>query len=78
MENVIEKYKGVPPGRIIESEYINRNTNQRELAAQIGEHFQTLNAVINGRRKLAMGLADKLYNVFRFEAGTLMDSAGVP
>ena len=71
MEDQIKKYRDVHPGRVIEREYIKRNISQRELAAEIGEHYQTLNAVINGRRKLTLELARKLDLAFRFEPGTL-------
>ena len=71
MEEQIPKYKGMHPGKIIEHEYIKRNVSQRELAAKIGVHYQTLNAVINGRRKLTAELSYRLDAEFGFEYGTL-------
>ena len=71
MEEQIQKYKGIHPGVVIEQEYIKRNMSQRELAAKIGVHFQTLNAVINGRRKLTLELAYKLEKEFGCEEGFL-------
>lgn len=71
MKSRIEKYKGIPPSKIIGRELDKLNISQRAFAALIGEHFQTLNAVISGRRKLTIELADKLDTAFGFEPGSL-------
>lgn len=69
MQNMIEKYKYIPPWKIIERECMKQYASQRELATSIGVHFQTLNAVINGRRKLTLEMADKLDAALGFESG---------
>lgn len=71
MKSKIDKYKGISPGKIIARELGKLDISQRAFAASIGEHFQTLNAVITGRRKLTIELADKLDTAFGFEPGFL-------
>lgn len=71
MKDIITLYKYIPIGKVISSEIIKRNTSQRELARSIGEHYQTLNAVINGHRKLTVELSYKLDLAFRFPPETL-------
>ena len=49
-----------------------RNFSQRSFAASIGEHSQTLNAVITGRRKLTVEMALKIEKALGYEEGFLL------
>ncbi len=49
-----------------------RNLSQRSFAASIGEHSQTLNAVITGRRTLTTEMALKIEQAFGYEEGFLL------
>lgn len=72
MEQRIEKYKGIHPGRIINHELRRRDISQRAFAASIGEHSQTLNAVITGRRDLTIEMAVKIEQSLGYEEGFLL------
>lgn len=72
MEQRIEKYKGIHPGRIIGRELQKRNISQRAFAASIGEHSQTLNAVITGRRNLTTEMAVKIEQLLGYDEGFLL------
>lgn len=68
----IELYKGISPGRIIAHEMRKRDIGQRALASHIGVHNQTLNAIINGHRKLPVGVALKIERFFGWHEGFLL------
>lgn len=68
----IEKYKEIHPGRIINRELRKRDISQRDFAASIGEHSQTLNAVITGRRNLTTEMAIKFEQLLGYEEGFLL------
>lgn len=72
MKSDIDKYKGIHPGKIIDRELKKRGLSQREFARQIGEHSQSLNAVIAGRRSLTTELAIKIDRAFGFEEGFML------
>jgi len=72
MKQRIEKYKGIHPGRIINRELRKRDISQRAFAASIGEHSQTLNAVITGRRNLTTEMAIKIEQLLGYEEGFLL------
>ena len=72
MESEISKYKGIHPGKIISRELKNRKISQREFARQLGEHNQSINAVIGGRRSLTKELSIKFDKAFDFEEGFLL------
>ena len=72
MESEISKYKGIHPGKIISWELKNRKISQREFARQLGEHNQSINAVIVGRRSLTPELSVKVDKAFDFEEGFLL------
>jgi plasmid maintenance system antidote protein VapI len=67
--NRIDAYKGIPPGKIITSCLNDRNISQRQLSEMIGEHYQTLNAVIKGKRMMTIALSLKLDKALHFEPG---------
>ena len=64
-------YKGIRPGKIIEWNLKKNHLSQRELAERIGEHYQTLNAVIKGRRSLTVETSLKLDSFLGFDEGFL-------
>ena len=67
--NKINAYKGIAPGKIIVSCLKDGNMTQRELATNIGEHYQTLNAIIKGKRLISIPLSLKLDDALHFEHG---------
>ena len=67
--NKIDSYKGIAPGKIIAACLQDGNITQRELADNIGEHYQTLNAIIKGKRTISIPLSLKLDNALHFEQG---------
>lgn len=60
MNLTIEKIKGIPPSAFLQREIKSLDINQKKLAMKIGEYPQTLNAVLNGKRKITIHLALKL------------------
>lgn len=67
----LDIYKGIHPGRIIDRELKKRGVSQRALAEKIGEHSQTLNAIIRGRRSMTVGQSYKLEKELDYDEGTL-------
>lgn len=67
----IQKIKGIPPRVILEREISKQGFNQRSLAETVGEHYQTLNAILKGKRKIPVALALKIEKVLGMEEGTL-------
>ena len=65
----IEAYKGIAPGKIIAACLKDGKMTQRVLAESIGEHYQTLNAIINGKRMISIPLSLKLDDALHFEHG---------
>lgn len=72
MKSKIDIFKGIHPGKIIDRELKKRNLSQRVFAAFIGEHSQTLNAIIAGRRKMTMEMALKIEKAFNLDEGFLL------
>ena len=72
MPNQINIFKGIHPGKIINRDLQKRHISQRAFAASIGEHSQTLNAVITGRRALTVEMALKIEQAFGYEEGSLL------
>lgn len=64
-------YMGIRPGKIIEWNLKKRHISQRDLAESIGEHYQTINAVIKGRRSLTVETSLKLDSFMGFDEGFL-------
>ncbi len=69
--NLTNALKGIHPGKIIARNLKKMKISQRNLADQIGEHSQTLNAVIKGRRSMTVEMAVKLDIAFGYEEGFL-------
>lgn len=72
MYTILKYIKGIHPGKIIDRELKKQNSNQRQLALAIGEHPQTLNAIINGKRNMNTVLALKIEDKLGLEEGFLM------
>lgn len=71
MRTLIEKYKGIHPGFILERLLNQKGISQRPFALSIGEYPQTLNAITKGRRKLNIALALKIEKKLNLEEGSL-------
>ena len=71
MNTLIEKYKGIHPGIVLERLLNKKAISQRPFAISIGEHPQTLNAITKGRRRLNTALALKIEEKLNLEEGSL-------
>lgn len=69
MNNLLEIIKGIHPGKFIERELNKRNLTQRALAEETAIPFQTINAIISGRRNLTTEQALKIDVALGFEDG---------
>lgn len=71
MSKLVDKFKGIPPGIVIDRELKKRSLKQRSLALSIGEHPQTLNNIIRARRSISTPLALKIEKELGLEEGSL-------
>lgn len=71
MDNRIDIIKGIHPGKFIERELKKKNLTQRTLAEGTGIPYQTINAIIAGRRNLTTEQALKLDALLNLEEGFL-------
>jgi len=72
MKHSLDTYKGIHPGKIIDRKLKNLNLSQRSFARNIGEHSQSINAVITGRRPLTTELSIKIERALGYEEGFLL------
>ena len=72
MKHSLDTYKGIHPGRIIDRKLKSLNLSQRSFARNIGEHSQSINAVITGRRPLTTELSIKIERALGYEEGFLL------
>ncbi len=72
MINRIEILKGIPPGKIIERDLKKMHITQRALAEKIGIHYQTINAIISGRRNITLDLSLNIEKALDYEEGFLL------
>jgi addiction module HigA family antidote len=68
----LNKIKGIHPGTLLRWELDNRNLKASELACYIGEHKQTISAILNKRRAINPSLSIKLSKVFKTEKDYFM------
>lgn len=68
----LELIKGVHPGLILDRELKLRRLSKSNLAKLLGEHPQTIVAIIKGKRKMNTALALKIEALFDLEEGLLM------
>lgn len=72
MKHNLDAYKGIHPGKIIDRSLKNLNLSQRAFARNIGEHSQSINAIITGRRPLTTELSIKIERALDYEDGFLL------
>ncbi|WP_345004329.1 HigA family addiction module antitoxin [Snuella lapsa] len=68
----ITKIKGIHPGLILGREIKRNNIKSSQLAMSIGEHKQTISAIINQKRGINPELSIKLANYFHTEEDYFM------
>ncbi len=68
----LNKIKGIHPGVLLKWELDNRNLKSSQLALEIGEHKQTISAIINKRRNINPNLSIKLSNFFKTDKDYFM------
>lgn len=71
MNNCIEILKGIHPGRLIERDLKKRSVTQRSLAGKTNIHYQTINAIIGGKRDLTIEQAIEIEKAMGYEYGFL-------
>ena len=69
MDSLLEIIKGVHPGKFIEMELNKKNLTQRLLAEQANIPYQTINAIIAGRRNLTTEQSLRLDKALGYEEG---------
>jgi antitoxin HigA-1 len=72
MLSILENIKGTHPGQWIARNIRKQGLSQRQLAFNLGEHPQTLNAVMRGSRSMNTPLSLKIEKALGFEEGMLM------
>jgi len=68
----LNKIKGIHPGTLLRWELNNRNLKGSELADSIGEHKQTISAILNKRRDINPKLSIKLSKEFKTDKDYFM------
>ncbi|SHF46543.1 addiction module antidote protein, HigA family [Salegentibacter echinorum] len=68
----ISKIKGIHPGAVLKREIKQRGIKSKDLALWIGEHAQTISAIINERRNINPGLSIKLGKILGVEKDYFM------
>ncbi len=69
MVSQLKKYRGIHPGIILNRELKKRSIKQRPFALQIGEHPQTFNAIIKGKRNIPIKLSLEIEKALKFNEG---------
>ncbi len=72
MIRMIEILKGLHPGLFLQRELGNRKLKSGQFAESIGEHPQTLSAIIRGRRSMNTPLSLRIEQALGLEEGFLM------
>jgi len=71
MDNRIKLIKGIHPGKLIERDLKKRGITQRTLAENTDIKYQTINAVIAGKRNLTIEQAMKIESFMGYDEGFL-------
>ncbi|RBQ07600.1 helix-turn-helix transcriptional regulator [Pedobacter miscanthi] len=71
MEALLEKYKGIHPGLILDRELKKRNLKKGPFALSLPEYPQTITAIIKGRRLLTAEVSLKIDRALELEEGTM-------
>ena len=58
-------------GEVIKGRITELGISQMELAARVGEHFQTISAIINGKREATIPLSVRIDEALGFPSGTI-------
>lgn len=69
MHNLIDIIKGIHPGKFIERELKKKNLTQRMLAEKTAIPYQTINAIITGKRNLTTEQSLKIDCALDYEEG---------
>ena len=69
---MIEILKGLHPGLFLQRELNNRKLKSGQFAESIGEHPQTMSAIIRGRRSMNTSLSLRIEQALGLEEGFLM------
>jgi plasmid maintenance system antidote protein VapI len=72
MQNLIDKYKGIYPGMILERELKKRKLKKAPFAFSLEEYPQTLNEITKGRRGITPALSLKIDRALELEEGTML------
>lgn len=72
MINRIDILKGIHPGKIIERDLNKKHLTQRFLAKTVGVPYQTINAVISGRRSITLETALNIEKTLGYDEGFLL------
>lgn len=68
----LNKIKGIHPGALLRWALDNQNLKASDLAAAIGEHKQTISAILHKRRSINPNLSIKLSKTFKTEKDYFM------
>jgi len=71
MDSLLEKYKGIHPGLILDRELKKRNLKKGPFALSLPEYPQTITAITKGKRPLAIEVSLKIDRALGFEEGTM-------
>jgi plasmid maintenance system antidote protein VapI len=58
-------------GEVIRGRITELGISQTELAARVGEHFQTISAIINGKREATISLSVRIDEALNLPSGTI-------
>jgi addiction module HigA family antidote len=72
MDSIITKLNGVHPGAVLKRELKKRGIKPIDLASEIGEHKQTISAILNERRGINANLSVKLAQFFSIDPSFYM------
>jgi len=72
MTSIIEKYKGIHPGLLLERELKKRHLKKGPFAISLQEYPQILNEITKGRRGLTTSLSLKIDKALGFDEGTML------
>ncbi len=72
MKAPFSAYKGISPAKYLQRQLANKKMSQRMFAQKAGEHYQVVNAIVNGHRKLTVRQALTFERVLNLEEGFLL------
>mgnify|MGYP003294528581 CR=1 FL=1 len=72
MNEQLNTLKGIHPGLFLDRELRRRSIRSKDLASAIGEHPQTLSAIIRGKRGMNTPLSLRIERNLQLEEGLLM------